>query len=182
MAPRPRRWQEEVEGWEKALDWRPGCHQRPNHRPEARFGAEPAAPPRSGNGSAYISSQRRPRMHPLPQQRGHPFTSGLMLRYWKDIETLIGNYWKAGLQGQIDALEKRILRWSVTTKWKLSYVPFLKTCESNFCCFSMILSSCHNMRHKNLIQSNFVLKYTLSVFREGRRGEESVTFINEEIE
>ena len=44
-------------------------------------------------------------MHPLPQQRGHPFTSGLMLHYWKAIETLIGNYWKAGLQGQIKASE-----------------------------------------------------------------------------
>ena len=46
----------------------------------------------------------------------------------------------------------------------------------------MILPSCHNMHHKNLIQSNFVLKYTLSVFRGGRRGEESIIFIDEDIE
>ena len=157
-----------MEDWEKALDWRPGWHQRPNHRPEARFGAELEAAQIGQPSLSHISSQRRPRMHPLPQQRGHPFTSSLMLHYWKDIETLIGKYWNTGLQGQIDALEKRILCCSVTTKWKKCHI--FKAFESNYCRSSMILLFCHDWHPENLNQSNFFLKNVLSLFRGLRSG------------
>ena len=87
MAPRPRRWQqEEVEGPEKALDWRPGWHQRPNHRPEARFGepaaqigARPLTSPAGGHACIL-----------LPQRAVTHSPGGLMLHYRKDIEALIG--------------------------------------------------------------------------------------------
>ena len=79
-----------AEGGEKALDWRPGWHQRPNHRPEARFGGACSRPDRGW----LLTSPAGGHACILPPRRGHPFTSGLIMRYyWKDIETLIGNYW-----------------------------------------------------------------------------------------
>ena len=119
MAPRPRRWQEEVEGPEKALDWRPGWHQRPNHRPEARFGGA-ARPDR---GCPCLHLQPEATHASFHREVTHsPRSHATLLERHRDLDWIYWN-WQV-TAGQLNAL-------STGKENPKTAFTFLRACESN---------------------------------------------------